>query len=143
MKIKSINIQNNKILGNLFLDFTNDSGEIINSIIIAGENGTGKSTILNIIYEFSQLNLVSTASSEKREFVVQFSEEEIAQLKQNDEIKRYIGSDIKDREFIFKFDFSIINNCEYSVHIMQLFRTFSAGHPEIRCSDSGCQCSPL
>ena len=60
MKIKSINIQNNKILGNLFLDFTNDSGEIINSIIIAGENGTGKSTILNIIYEFSQLNLVST-----------------------------------------------------------------------------------
>ena len=32
---------------------------------------------------------------------------------------------------------------EYSVHIMQLFRTFSAGHPEIRCSDSGCQCSPL
>ena len=75
MKIKSINIQNNKILGNLFLDFTNDSGEIINSIIIAGENGTGKSTILNIIYEFSQLDLVSTASSEKREFVVQFSEE--------------------------------------------------------------------
>ena len=32
---------------------------------------------------------------------------------------------------------------EYSVYIMQLFRTFSAGHPEIRCSDSGCQCSPL
>ena len=32
---------------------------------------------------------------------------------------------------------------EYSVRIMQLFRTFSAGHPEIRCSDSGCQCSPL
>lgn len=77
------------------MDFTNDSGEIVNSIIIAGENGTGKSTILNIIYEFSQLNLVSTASSEKREFVVQFSEEEITQLKQNDEIKRYIGSDIK------------------------------------------------
>lgn len=110
MKIKSINIQNNKVLGNLFLDFTNDSGEIINSIIIAGENGTGKSTILNIIYEFSQLDLVSTDSSEKREFVVQFSEEEITQLKQNDGIKRYIGSDIKDREFIFKFDFSIINN---------------------------------
>lgn len=40
----------------------------------------------------------------------------------------------------------ILTNCyinEYSVHIMQLFRTFSAGHPEIRCSDSGCQCSPL
>ena len=37
----------------------------------------------------------------------------------------------------------IIRLFEYSVHIMQLFRTFSAGHPEIRCSDSGCQCSPL
>ena len=32
---------------------------------------------------------------------------------------------------------------EYSVYIMQLFRTFSAGHPEIRCNNSGCQCSPL
>lgn len=36
-----------------------------------------------------------------------------------------------------------VNPSEYSVRIMQLFRTFSAGHPEIRCSDSGCQCSPL
>lgn len=40
-------------------------------------------------------------------------------------------------------DQMVIQYGEYSVRIMQLFRTFSAGHPEIRCSDSGCQCSPL
>ena len=37
----------------------------------------------------------------------------------------------------------LLEGDEYSVRIMQLFRTFSAGHPEIRCSDSGCQCNPL
>lgn len=30
-----------------------------------------------------------------------------------------------------------------NLRIMQLFRTFSAGHPEIQCNNSGCQCSPL
>ena len=29
---------------------------------------------------------------------------------------------------------------EYSVRIMRSFRTFSAGHPEIQCNNSGCQC---
>lgn len=110
MKIKSIDIQNNKVLGNLHLNFTDEFGEIINSIIIAGENGTGKSTILNIIYEFSQLNLINTASAEKREFIVQFSEEEINQLKQDKTIESYISDDVLNREFTFKFDYSIINN---------------------------------
>ena len=32
---------------------------------------------------------------------------------------------------------------EYSTHLVRSFRGFGAGHPEIRCSDSGCQCSPL
>ena len=32
---------------------------------------------------------------------------------------------------------------EYSTHLVRSFRTFSAGHPEIQCNNSGCQCSPL
>ena len=34
-------------------------------------------------------------------------------------------------------------NSEYSTHLVRSFRTFSAGHPEIQCNNSGCQCSPL
>lgn len=32
---------------------------------------------------------------------------------------------------------------EYSVRIMQSFRSFGAGYPEIQCNDSGCRCIPL
>ena len=32
---------------------------------------------------------------------------------------------------------------EYSIHLVRSFRTFSAGHPEIQCNNSGCQCSLL
>lgn len=57
MKIKSIQFINHKILGNLFLDFTNEKGEIVDTILIAGENGTGKSTLLNELFNISTYNL--------------------------------------------------------------------------------------
>lgn len=49
MKIKSIKIKNHKILGNLNLDFTDDNGNIYDNVIFIGENGCGKTTILNFI----------------------------------------------------------------------------------------------
>ena len=39
--------------------------------------------------------------------------------------------------------FGVRSHTEYSTHLVRSFRGFGAGHPEIRCSDSGCQCSPL
>lgn len=110
MKIKSLKIINNIILGNLNIDFTDKNGKIINSIIIAGENGTGKSTLLNIIYEFTNYNLVSIRSDEKREFVVEFSDEEINALKQDESTKSYFQKNAINNEYTFKFDYSILNN---------------------------------
>lgn len=49
-KIKKITFHNHPILGNLFLDFCNQEGKSVDTVILAGENGTGKSTILNAIY---------------------------------------------------------------------------------------------
>jgi len=51
MKLKSIKFENHPILGNLFVDFCDNSGKPVNTILIAGENGTGKSTLLNEIYK--------------------------------------------------------------------------------------------
>ena len=51
-KIKSIQFKNHPVLGDLYLDFTDGNGRIVDTVIIAGENGTGKSTILNAIYSF-------------------------------------------------------------------------------------------
>lgn len=49
-KFRSIHFKNHPILGDLFLDFTLDNGEPADNIIIAGENGTGKSALLKFLH---------------------------------------------------------------------------------------------
>ena len=49
-KIKRIKFHNDPILGNLILDFCDSSGNAVDTVIIAGENGCGKSSVLNYIY---------------------------------------------------------------------------------------------
>ena len=50
--IKKIKWNNHEILGNLELDFTKVNGGVYNTIILAGENGTGKTTILETLSKF-------------------------------------------------------------------------------------------
>lgn len=57
MKIKSVQFKQHKILGDLFLDFCDNDGKILDTILIAGENGTGKSTILNELYKIGTYNV--------------------------------------------------------------------------------------
>ena len=45
--IKKIKWHNHAILGNLELDFTKPDGTIYDTIVLAGENGTGKTTVLD------------------------------------------------------------------------------------------------
>lgn len=52
MKLRKIKYSNHPILGNLELDFTNPTGNACDTIVIAGENGLGKTTILETIYQF-------------------------------------------------------------------------------------------
>jgi hypothetical protein len=52
-KIKKISFQEHPVLGNLVLNFCNLSGKAVDTIIFAGENGTGKSTILNELYKIA------------------------------------------------------------------------------------------
>ncbi len=50
--IKKIKWNNHYSLGNLELDFTKADGSVYNTIILAGENGTGKTTILDTLSDF-------------------------------------------------------------------------------------------
>lgn len=52
-KIRKIRFINHPILGELTLDFCDKSGKAADTIIFAGENGAGKSTILNELYRIS------------------------------------------------------------------------------------------
>ena len=53
--IRNIKWDNHKVLGNLELDFTKADGTPYNTIVLAGENGTGKTQILETIGEFLDL----------------------------------------------------------------------------------------
>lgn len=52
-KIRKINFAGHPILGDLELDFRGQDGNAVDTVIIAGENGTGKSTILNVLYKIA------------------------------------------------------------------------------------------
>ena len=57
--IKKIKWKDHNILGNLELDFTKEDGTIYNTIVIAGENGTGKTTILEELAKFFNFGPIS------------------------------------------------------------------------------------
>lgn len=49
MKIRKLHIKNYKVFNDLELDFTDANGKTLNKIVLAGVNGCGKTTILEII----------------------------------------------------------------------------------------------
>ena len=57
--ISKIKWKNHDILGNLELDFLDAYGKPYNTIILAGENGTGKTTILETISTFLSLHSIT------------------------------------------------------------------------------------
>ena len=70
--ISKIKWKNHTILGNLELDFTDANGKPYNTIILAGENGTGKTTVLETLVEF--LSLHSFTPFEYIEYVIEGKE---------------------------------------------------------------------
>jgi predicted ATP-binding protein involved in virulence len=69
MKIRKVKWKDHPVLGDLLLDFINTTtGEPFRTIIFAGENGTGKSTILEDLSSF--LNLGSFEKFEYIEYAV-------------------------------------------------------------------------
>ena len=64
MKIRKLHIKNYKVFNDLELDFTDANGDTLDKVVLAGVNGCGKTTILEIIkkmydgtldYEFNNL----------------------------------------------------------------------------------------
>lgn len=76
MKIRKIKYNNHPLFGNLELDFTLPDNSTANTIIIAGENGTGKTLILNDIVDIKlQSNIVNQEYRINYEF--EFTETEV------------------------------------------------------------------
>ncbi|WP_440604598.1 AAA family ATPase [Bacillus sp. GB_SG_008] len=81
MYIKSINFVNHEIYNDLKFNFCDSNGKPFKTIILAGENGTGKSTLLNVIFNFIASPLPTKQSNGETIFVFQLSENEILSFK--------------------------------------------------------------
>lgn len=117
-KFRSIEFSNHPILGDLKIDFCNQLGQAVDTIIIAGENGNGKSTLLNELYQIASCNPVSelkfdiernfdnislTLYSEKRYGHTSFH------IRDNKGTKELFPSSFEDRIYRFKGIFSDVD----------------------------------
>lgn len=59
MKFRKIRFENHPILGNCNFDFTDKDGNTVDTIIIAGENGCGKTVLLNELFAYSPNNVIN------------------------------------------------------------------------------------
>ena len=110
MKIRKIQFVNHPIFNDLSLDFTDRDGKTINTIILAGENGSGKSLLLNIIFEFTKLEIWPIKKNEKRFFEIELSKNEIEYLRSLDSIKLHFNQPFKDNIFNISIDYNIGDN---------------------------------
>lgn len=83
MLIKSIEFKKHPVLWNLKLDFTNENGNIAETVIIAWENGTGKSTILESIFHLWSYGSMWLQENEERIFEVEINEDELQIFHEN------------------------------------------------------------
>ncbi|MEW7289958.1 AAA family ATPase [Aquimarina sp. 2304DJ70-9] len=107
MRIRKIELENHPILNNLKLDFTDKDGNSIDTIILAGENGTGKTSILDLLYEFSMFKLNGEKRNEKRTFEIELSKEELEAISYFENIKYNFKDGFLDNILTFVFDFNI------------------------------------
>lgn len=107
MKIKRVEVKNNIVLGNVNISFIDDNMKIKDMIILAGENGCGKTTLLEIIYNFisGECRNDEDIRDEINEITVEFSDYEIEKLKKSNVVQYYF-KDLDDKEVIFIMDYS-------------------------------------
>lgn len=89
MKLRSIKFTNHPIVGDLSLDFTVDD-KAVDTVIIAGENGTGKSTILDLIMSLSAHSL------NKMQYISEIK------IEHNGHIEKLVSHGLKKDQLYFK-----------------------------------------
>lgn len=108
MKIRKIILENNTFFGNQEFSFEDNLGNIYNNIVLAGENGNGKTQLLNIIYDLCDVELHGPVNSEIRKIYISFSQEELEYINQNLRIIKDFSNPTGN--FMIELDFSALEN---------------------------------
>lgn len=109
MKIRKLKLENHPFFGNLEIDFTNN-GKTVDNIIIAGENGCGKSQLLNLIFSHSRFDVDNIKRNEKRYFEIEFNNQDIEMFKNMAQFKSIFSNHIQDNILYILIDYSIVND---------------------------------
>lgn len=109
MRIRKITFTSHPIFGNLNLDFTDVNDNSVDTIILAGENGSGKSMLLKIIFELSEWNtLMSNPIQKGCKILFEVEESNNEKLKLlNQHAKMFNGGEIQGNVFQIIVDYSI------------------------------------
>ena len=67
MKVNGVKFKNHKVLGDLGISFCGSDNKTLDKIVLIGENGTGKTTILKEIYDL--MDIESHSKSENKIFL--------------------------------------------------------------------------
>lgn len=118
-KIRKIKFENHPILKNLELNFCDLNGKVMETVIFAGENGTGKSTILNELYKIAShtVNIpmeVEFEDDDNSIFKIKYYFKEINNkkyiyAKDLNGIEYYVGSDDFKNKYKFNGIFSDVD----------------------------------
>lgn len=113
MRIRSIAFENHPILGDLSFDFTDANGNIVDTIIIAGENGCGKTALLN---ELFLISFVPTDQKVGKKIIsFELSDEEIQLILQDTRSKQIFRDGISSKEFSIVHDYSCVGWKQFTV----------------------------
>ncbi len=82
----------------------------MDTIILIGENGTGKSILLNIIYDATSFALDDVKRDEQRRVEVLLTDEEIQTLSSRDNLKDYFTNGVNGNIAFINYDFNISEN---------------------------------
>ncbi|REE24736.1 putative ATP-binding protein involved in virulence [Winogradskyella pacifica] len=110
MRIRKIELQNHFILKNLNIDFTDEENNSVDTLIFAGENGTGKTAILDLLFEFSLFQLNNTKRDEVRVFEIELNQNELTLIRENNNHKNSFVDGFENGIFRIKYDFNITGN---------------------------------
>nr|DAL77338.1 MAG TPA: AAA domain protein [Caudoviricetes sp.] len=113
MRIRKIEFVNHPILGSIVFDFTGKDGKTVDTIIIAGENGVGKTVLLDTLFNNSPISLYDDLSGEIKQ-EIELSNKEIEILSQDEQSKQLFSNGIRNNTIYTHQQFQYINDWEQS-----------------------------
>lgn len=106
MKIESIEFKNHKILGTFTIDLKRQDGTIFNNIVFAGENGAGKTTILeeiNVLRKMSHFLTIEDKSNYNMKLVVNVENDEFYSPEKKKIVKFELKKDNDNNNYFITF----------------------------------------